>query len=366
MSHVRGKSFLEKVLTLRSVKGFAQEFLLPTMAGQKIFLYNNRIPRIINLSFNEENCMFSCKMCPYSEFHVRSHYKEAARMSFQTLEHIVDSIPNDPYYTFDISSIGETLRFKSLPDFIKYLKSRKPLVNTIISTNGVLLNEGVFLKLAESGLDSIQISLFAHNDEEHRYITGTNSFARVKSNVESVGLLKKKLKLKKPYLQAFIIEYRENQHSSSDFIKYWSQYVDHAFVRPMYNAGRTIEGMTPTFKQDLPQARYPCIMPWYSIAIRSDGDVLPCYFYHWHEEGWNQTIGNIDESNLEIIWKSSEHLNFRRAHLTSNLDKFPICKRCDTWNAYTCVWSCDHDQLYKYDSVKIADFFRSAPRHRGA
>ena len=139
MSYVKKQNFLNRLMRVRSIKGFAQNFLLGNMAGQKLFLYNKRLPRVINISFNEKTCMYSCKMCPYSEQEVRSHYRHASEMDFETLKRIVDAVPNDPYYSFDISAVGETLEFPQLAEFIAYMKREKPLVNTIISTNVMLL-----------------------------------------------------------------------------------------------------------------------------------------------------------------------------------------------------------------------------------
>ena len=178
MSHVREKSWRERLRSIRSRKSFAQSFLLRTMAGQKLFLHSDDLPRVINISMNEKTCFYSCAMCPYADTAVRAMYAQNSEMSFDTLKNIVASIPNDPYYSFDISAIGETLQFSHLPEFIAYMKRSKPLVNTIVSTNGLLLSESIFLALARSGLDNLQVSLFAENAEDHETITKTKTFAK--------------------------------------------------------------------------------------------------------------------------------------------------------------------------------------------
>ena len=88
-----------------------------------------------------------------------------------------------------------------------------------------------------------------------------------------------------------MIECKENSHTAQSFLDFWSRHVDKAFLRPMYNVGRRIEGMTPLFTPELPEKRYPCITLWYSTAVRSNGDVLPCYMYHWSEDGWDRPPG---------------------------------------------------------------------------
>lgn len=365
MSYTQRENFLKRACRVRSVKSLAQGFLLGTMAGQKLFLHNESLPRVVNISFNERSCMFRCRMCPYHDDQVRQHYKQGSEMEFSTLTRLVDCFPNDPYYSFDISAIGETLEYEPLADCIAYMKRTKPLINVILSTNGVLLNEERFLRLADSGIDSIQVSLFAENAKDHKYITGSSSYERVRENLLAVTALKKSRGLKGPFIQTFLLECKENSHTARDFLDFWSAHVDKAFIRPMYNASREIPGMTPTFEETPPTKRYPCIMPWYATALRSNGEILPCYGYHWHEEAWTQAVGNIREQTLQEIWASEPFRRFRADHLALRLDDYPVCQKCNSWSAYTNVWKQNGDGRFHFDPVRAADFLRKAPGHRG-
>lgn len=364
MSHTRTKTLFEKLRTTRSIRAFAQHFLLPTMAGQKLFLYSEDLPRVINLSFNEKTCFFACTMCPYAETVVRDMYRQKGEMDFATLKNVVASVPNDPYFSFDISAIGETLQFARLAEFISYMKKERPLVNTIVSTNGVLLDERLFLELARSGLDSLQVSLFAENAADHEAITKTKTFEKVTDNLRRAARLKKELGLEKPYLQTFMIEAEETRARVAPFVDYWSRFVDKAFSRPIYNLGRAIEGLTASFAKTPQQKRHPCIVPWYSTAIRSNGDVLHCYMFHWHKETKELRIGNINERSLTEIWRDPAFRKFREAHRRLDLEDYPICQSCDGWAAYTNVWKEDGDR-FRYDRVKPRDFVTRAPDHRG-
>ncbi|HBW17006.1 MAG TPA: hypothetical protein DEF41_13010 [Desulfovibrio sp.] len=364
MSHTERGGLPQRLKRCHSLKSFAQNFLLWSMAGQKLFLYNERIPRVCNISFNEKRCMFSCRMCPYNEKHVREHYGKASFMDMETVDAIIDSIPNDSYYSFDMSSIGETLEFEQIGEAIRRMKTRRPRVNTIVSTNGVLLTEEMFLTLSRSGLNSLQVSLFAENAHDHRMITDTSTFERVKRNLEQAGQLKRQQGLSRPYLQTFMIECKENRHSGPAFLEHWSKYVDKAFLRPMYNAGRQIEGMTQVHEPLPKPRRYPCIMPWYSTAVRSTGEVLPCYMYHWHERAWDMSLGNIREKRLGELWRGKDFTDFRKAHLSLDLADYPVCETCDLWAAYTDIWTRDNGS-FSYQGVQLLDFLRKAPKHRG-
>lgn len=364
MSYTHKKNFFKRIIETRSIKSLSYYFMLNTMLGQKVFLFNQDLPRVINISFNERTCMYKCRMCPFFEKEIREIYKTKSEMNFTTLQNLVKNIPNDPYYSFDISSIGETLEFEPLAEFIKYMKTQKPLVNTIISTNGLLLNEKTFIKLIDSGLDNIQISLFAENEDDHFFISGTKTFDKVCENIKSISAIKKARKGKTPFLQVFMIETQETKEYSGKFIEKWSNYVDKAFIRPMYNAGRNIEGLTPTFENNLPR-RYPCVTPWYSTAIRSNGDVLACYNFHWHKSTIDDmVIGNINDSSLSEIWYTKKFKVFRSAHLKLELHDYPVCEQCNLWAGYTNIWQRENN-IYNYPATGIGDFFTKSPEHRG-
>ena len=365
MSHVKERTLVDKLKGSSSLRGFASNFLRHTMAGQKLFLYEEELPRVINVSFNEKTCMYRCKMCPYDAPVVRDMYMQGAEMSFETLKNLVASIPNQTKFSFDISAIGETLAFKRLPEFIAYMKRERPRVNTIVSTNGLLLNEDTARALIESGLDSLQISLFGADAHDHEFITGSKSFDRVCANIKTAWRVRAKMKSRKPYMQTFMMECVETKGKIDEFVQHWSQYVDEAFSRPIYNLGRDIAGMTPTFRKTAEAQRYPCIMPWYSTAIRSTGDVLACYMFHWHSETKEHRIGNINEQSLREIWGGGAFKAFREAHLSMRLDDYPVCQKCDLWDAYTNIWKNDGGEGPRYSRVRVSDFFKTAPDHRG-
>jgi len=356
---------MQRLGKVRSRKSFAENFLLNTMAGQKMFLYNEDIPRVINISFIEKKCMYKCRMCPYSCGDVREHFEKSSEMDIETLMRIVDSVPNDPYYSFDMSAVGETLEFDPLPEFIAYMKRKKPLVNTIVSTNGVLLDERLFTRLVASGLDNLQVSLFAENRDDHAFITGSKTFDRVKANLERAAEVKRRLGARKPFIQTFLLETRETTPSRQRFLDHWTPRVDKAFVRPLLKRGMDIQGLTPLYDFAPARRRRPCMQPWYSTAINSRGEVLPCYSYHWDPTTWGFSLGNIREKPLREIWKGPVFREFRRKHLAVDLDGLPACAKCASWNDYTDIWETEPTGSYKASPLAVRDFFTRVPAQRG-
>jgi radical SAM protein with 4Fe4S-binding SPASM domain len=223
----------------------------------------------------------------------------------------------------------------------------------------------MFTALMEAGLDNIQFSLYAQNAADHKYITGTDTFARVVGNIRTAIRLRAESGGQKPYLQVFMMHCQETAATTQAFLEEWTPLVDQAFLRPLYNLGRDMPGMTPVFEKEIPSSRHPCVVPWYSTAIRSNGDVLPCYMFHWQRGARDVVIGNINEHSLEEIWRSRKFLEFREAHLKLALADHRICEDCDLWAAYTDIWKPDVAGGFTYAPVQARDFFRVARGYRG-
>lgn len=77
---------------------------------------------------------------------------------------------------------GEPLTMgKTLISIIEYAKSKD--VRVSLASNGLLLSNQIMKKIAESGLDSISISLEGSSIATHEYIRGANTFQRLIDNI---------------------------------------------------------------------------------------------------------------------------------------------------------------------------------------
>lgn len=351
---------------VRRAKNYLRDRYNGSLAKQKREFINLKLPRCINISFLEKACMFSCKMCPFCGPEVKKMYADSGPgMSFETLRRIVDSVPNDPYYTFDISNIGETLAFEPLAEFISYMKNTKPLIETVISTNALLLDGKKMRELVKSGLDHMQLSLFAENAADHEFITGTKTFDAIMGNILDAAEIRRKMGSAKPYMKIFMMGYKENKASSERFISFWSQHVDHAYVRHFYNIGCKIENMTPLYCEKSQRERLPCAQPWYSTAIRSNGDVLGCYVFHWHRMSSACVVGNINDASLTDIWNKGGMKRLREAHLKSDLRDYRVCEKCNVWDTYPPGLFTKNKNGFHHDLFCIKDFFVKKSEYRG-
>lgn len=95
---------------------------------------------------------------------------------------------------------GEPFLRKDLFDLIDYAKSLS--LNSIIVTNGVLLNQERIKACFASGVDWLSISLDAATEDTFRKIRGENILGEIVKNIELLNQLKKDMKKESPRISA--------------------------------------------------------------------------------------------------------------------------------------------------------------------
>lgn len=95
------------------------------------------------------NCNADCEYCPHGKMK-----REKGYMSMETFEKILRKQKND---FIEFSGFGEPLMH---PDIFKMIRmSHEKGLRTILCTNGKLINRDIMIKLCDSGLDLIIISI---------------------------------------------------------------------------------------------------------------------------------------------------------------------------------------------------------------
>ncbi|MDP8298425.1 MAG: radical SAM protein [Candidatus Tantalella remota] len=71
---------------------------------------------------------------------------------------------------------------------------------------------------------------------------------------------------------------------------------------------------------DFPGQKKKCLLPWFDIFIRPNGDVVPC-------DEVDHVVGNIKDESLRDIWNNGIYREFRKGIQQDGVS-FPICRRC--------------------------------------
>jgi len=124
-----------------------------------------------------DDCMLRCKMCNKwkEDLLIKKDYIKAP--SFSDWKRCVSSLRDITDEDFQINfGGGEPFLKERLLELIKFCKSKK--FKTNIATNGYLIDEDMARRIADSGLDSLIISLDSLNEDTHDYLRGISGVYR--------------------------------------------------------------------------------------------------------------------------------------------------------------------------------------------
>ena len=189
------------------------------------------------------------------------------------------------------SGFNEPLLNKKCYENIARTREYLPNAKIELITNGDVLNLKRLIKLFNSGLSTILISVYDGPEDEEKF----------KKLVLDAGLNKKQYVIRNRYLPP-----------EEDFgitISNRSGLMD--------NAEHKINSLETALKE-------PCFYPSYSFFIDYNGDVLMCS----HDWGKKNILGNLNSSSIYEIW-TSQNVENSRKNLYYAKRNFSPCKVCD-------------------------------------
>ncbi len=255
-----------------------------------MFFKNSNIPMpsVFEIS-NSGMCNRKCSFCPRSDpnyLHVNKFIdsKLVKKIAKELTEHEYSG-------TILFSGYVEPLLDKKIYKDIKYLKQKLPYSNIELITNGDVLNDDRALKLFESGLDVLLISVYDGPKEAQNF---HEMMQRIKIDSKKFVVRNRYYGEDKDF--GITISNRSGNLSNSEFK-----------IAPL--------------KEPL---KLNCNYPFYTFFIDYNGDVQMCS----HDWGKKMIMGNLTKNSIKEIWLS-EKFNFVRSKLGTKNRNFSPCNVCD-------------------------------------
>jgi radical SAM protein with 4Fe4S-binding SPASM domain len=272
-------------------------------------------------------CNISCKFCPNPKI-------PSERKSFMS-EAVFNKIISDikalsaTLKVFKFCGIGEPLMHPKLPDMIKTVSDNNAAENIIMYTNGVLLNSELNRKIVGGGLNQINISVNALNDEDYFDITGVRvDFAKYVENIRNLYENRKQLKIyvkinhlalkfkedEQKFFNTFgnISDYISIEGISHIFPEYYSEGERHDEVR--YGGGEA-------------KKRQICAICFKTLNVNANGTVSPCSVDWAHKV----IVGNLHENSLDEIWNGIPLRELRKRFCLDNIAEGEACYDCEDY-----------------------------------
>ena len=289
------------------------------------------------------NCNQKCLHC----YAAGQTYSDKEELSTEQWKKIIDKCKEAyiPQLTF---TGGEPTLRKDLIELIEYSK----WFVTRLNTNGVLLTTELCQKLYDASLDSVQVTFYSANKEEHNKLVGANNFDKTvegiknainaglaisintplctinKNYLETLKFLNK-LGIKYVSCSGLIItgnaiknESKETQLSEEELYNILKEACAYAKDNLM-EISFTSPGWIKEKKiRELGLEVPSCGACLSNMAIAPDGEVVPCQSWLGAEAG----LGNILTNKWKEIWDNPK-CKKQRAYSAKSLGKCPLKER---------------------------------------
>ena len=287
-----------------------------------------------------EVCNLACIHCAHPQFKESNVYAKAML---------------DP--ELNTKMVKEVAKYgRQITKYIRYTSNGEPLVHpksyqminyavdysdtkVTLTTNGTLLNEKKMLKLLNSGLHMIDISIDAVNATTYSKIRVNGDFNKTKSNVLKLINLIEKSTYKTKLIVSFV-EQELNFKESDEFRDYWTeQGVKEVVIRKLHtNSGSNYH--SDIYKKNEIISRRPCLYPWERVVLTAKGNLNFCPT-DWFGKA---NICNFRETTIKDLWHSTFYNQLRNKHICNKYENSDICKNCPDWSNTS--WPFDKDKSY--------------------
>lgn len=217
-----------------------------------------------------DSCTRSCAYCPSGKEEIAPH--TSLRMTPYLYRSIAEELRELKFKGFiSICGYGECLIHENIVEIARVFN----FTNTVVITNGDLLNETLISELKDAGIYKILISVYKKQEWEYfkQMVKGYADFVVLRNRYENFDML-------------------------------------------FNNRGGTIEP-----KQHLDKL---CYYPFYFMMIDANGDVY-CCCHDWYRRS---KLGNLYQHTFWEVWISPEFERTRRKILEGKRDLFP-CRICN-------------------------------------
>jgi radical SAM protein with 4Fe4S-binding SPASM domain len=286
-------------------------------------------------------CNFKCVQCFQN---CKNEVFNKLKRSMTTIEFskIIEDIKTwegDKIKVLKLNIYGEPLLNKNICEMLKIARKAEIADRIEITTNLSLLNKDMCKDFIEYKLDYIRVSVYSAYDEKYKKITSSEFTASAMyEKLKMIKEMKLEYNSDKPFTAAKMLDTYDSENeafkekfkdiSGELYIEKphnWISENETQFIEKLYKEKTAVVMDDLNKKANKNKA---CTMPFFTLAVRSNGDVSPCC------NDWlnNTKIGNAFEQPIYDIWKGDALYNFHRMQLLGENYKNPSCANCQFYS----------------------------------
>jgi len=260
-------------------------------------------------------CNLYCPMCPRE-----SHPQPKEDMDDPTFRRLVEQARATAEHMMLIG-LGEPLLDPRIFDRIGFCDQHG--ISTLISTNGVLLDEAAAERLLATPLAHITLSFDGYSKETFEFYRKGARFERVRDNFVRFCRMKQE-RGSRLQIVVQMVRMDGNRHEEADFRRFWRTVPGVDLIRVKEDETDLLRPLPPAPRR----ANHPCHYLWRgALYVKHNGDVYPCCQSYMLD---GSPIGNLNAEPLVQIFNSDEMRRMRQLHVAGRAGEIDICARCRT------------------------------------
>ena len=214
------------------------------------------------------------------------------------------------------AGMGEPLMNPCLEDMVSKLRNCGYQNRITVQTNGILLTPDRSLKLVESGVNRIEISIQGLSSKSYKDICEAEiNFEELTKNIRSLyAISRNKTEIYVKIIDANLTE-SETQNLFYEIfgeicdIMYVEHLVKGYYLTQDYEIFSKVDETRNFYNEKITKNKRVCAIMFYMLGVCSNGDVFPCCRFGM------LPIGNLKTSLLPQLWNGEKH----RAYMLQNL-----------------------------------------------
>jgi len=271
-------------------------------------------------------CNAKCPHCPYNNSNIRRDFQDAPFMSEEIFKKISDESGKHGAY-LRISGGGEPMLHPKATELLVYAKEQGCKIGLI--TNGSKFTEENSRALLKAGVDMIEFSVDAMDEENYAILRAGLKWDKLLKNVRRMIALRDKLGSPSKIVASGV---NQEQVDIKKVETFWRQQigVDNFISRKFLTWGentRLDDSRSADKTPYLDPSRVPCPFIFERINIDSRGNVMVCGY----DISSNTSMGNVMEQSIQDIWLGKDFEWYRQMHLDGRGAEIKICSGCPDW-----------------------------------
>ena len=258
-------------------------------------------------------CNLYCPMCPRE-----THPQPKEDMSDTVFQALVEGARSTGEHMMLIG-LGEPLLDSKIFDRIHYCEQHG--ISTLLSSNGVLLDEAAAKRLLATPLAHITLSFDGASKEAFELYRKGAKFERVRDNFVRFARLKHENSVKMQIVVQ-LVRMEKNAHEVEEFTKFWSAVPGVDQVRIKEDETNLLQPEAARTGASSRACHYLWRGPYY---VKHDGRVFPCCQSYMLD---GEAIGRLPEQSLDEINNSDGMRRLRRLHAAGRAGEIDMCARC--------------------------------------